>query len=160
ERAAILTRVAEIYSERAEELAEVIRLEMGKAVPEGKGEVGLCSRIYKYFADNAEAFMADEPLRGPKDATAMIRRKPVGSLLGIMPWNFPYYQVARFAAPNLALATRSCSSTPRSARARPGSWKRSSSRRACPKAPTSTSTPATSRSPTSSCPIRATTVCP
>jgi succinate-semialdehyde dehydrogenase/glutarate-semialdehyde dehydrogenase len=103
ERAAILTRVAEIYSERAEELAEVIRLEMGKAVPEGKGEVGLCSRIYKYFADNAEAFMADEPLRGPKDATAMIRRKPVGSLLGIMPWNFPYYQVARFAAPNLAL---------------------------------------------------------
>ena len=103
ERAAILTHVAEIYSERAEELAEVIRLEMGKAVPEGKGEVGLCSRIYKYFADNAEAFMADEPLRGPKDATAMIRRKPVGSLLGIMPWNFPYYQVARFAAPNLVL---------------------------------------------------------
>lgn len=103
ERAALLTRVSEIYAERAEELAEVIKLEMGKSVPEGKGEVQLCSMIYKYFADNAEAFMADEPLRGPKDATAMIRRKPVGSLLGIMPWNFPYYQVARFAAPNLAL---------------------------------------------------------
>ena len=103
ERAALLTRVSEIYAERAEELAEVIRLEMGKSVPEGKGEVQLSSMIYKYFADNAEAFMADEPLRGPKDATAMIRRKPVGSLLGIMPWNFPYYQVARFAAPNLAL---------------------------------------------------------
>ena len=103
ERAALLTRVSEIYAERAEELAEVIRLEMGKSVPEGKDEVQLSSMIYKYFADNAEAFMADEPLRGPKDATAMIRRKPVGSLLGIMPWNFPYYQVARFAAPNLAL---------------------------------------------------------
>ena len=103
ERAALLTRVSEIYAERAEELAEVIRVEMGKSVPEGKGEVQLSSMIYRYFADNAEAFMADEPLRGPKDATAMIRRKPVGSLLGIMPWNFPYYQVARFAAPNLAL---------------------------------------------------------
>ncbi|RAA19478.1 NAD-dependent succinate-semialdehyde dehydrogenase, partial [Burkholderia multivorans] len=92
-----------IYAERAEELAEVIRLEMGKAVPEGKGEVALSSNIYRYFADNAEAFMADEPLRGPEDGTAWIRRKPVGSLLGIMPWNFPYYQVARFAAPNLVL---------------------------------------------------------
>ncbi|MCI4010346.1 NAD-dependent succinate-semialdehyde dehydrogenase [Brevibacterium sp. ZH18] len=103
DRAAVLTRVAEIYANRAEELAKVIQLEMGKAVPEGKGEVGLSSAIYHYFADNAEAFMADEPLRGPDDGTAMIRRKPVGSLLGIMPWNFPYYQVARFAAPNLAL---------------------------------------------------------
>ncbi|MDH5147666.1 NAD-dependent succinate-semialdehyde dehydrogenase [Brevibacterium casei] len=103
ERARLLTRVAEIYAERADELAEVIRLEMGKAVPEGKGEVALSSNIYRYFADNAEAFMADEPLRGPEDGTAWIRRKPVGSLLGIMPWNFPYYQVARFAAPNLAL---------------------------------------------------------
>ena len=103
DRAAVLTRVSEIYAERAEELAGVIQLEMGKSVPEGKGEVGLSSAIYRYFADNAEAFMADEPLRGPEDGTAMIRRKPVGSLLGIMPWNFPYYQVARFAAPNLAL---------------------------------------------------------
>lgn len=103
DRAAILVRVSEIYAQRAEELAKVIQLEMGKAVPEGKGEVGLSSAIYRYFADNAEAFMADEPLRGPEDGTAMIRRKPVGSLLGIMPWNFPYYQVARFAAPNLAL---------------------------------------------------------
>ncbi|MDN5806560.1 MAG: NAD-dependent succinate-semialdehyde dehydrogenase [Brevibacterium sp.] len=103
DRAAILSRVSEIYAQRAEELAGVIQLEMGKAVPEGKGEVGLSSAIYRYFADNAEAFMADEPLRGPEDGTAMIRRKPVGSLLGIMPWNFPYYQVARFAAPNLAL---------------------------------------------------------
>ena len=103
DRAAILTRVSEIYAQRAEELAGVIQMEMGKAIPEGKGEVGLSSAIYRYFADNAEAFMADEPLRGPEDGTAMIRRKPVGSLLGIMPWNFPYYQVARFAAPNLAL---------------------------------------------------------
>ncbi|WAL40095.1 NAD-dependent succinate-semialdehyde dehydrogenase [Brevibacterium sp. BRM-1] len=103
ERTKALAKVAEIYSERAEELAEIIKLEMGKAVPEGKGEVALCSLIFKYFADNAQAFIEDEPLRGPKNADAFLLRKPVGSILGIMPWNFPYYQVARFAAPNLAL---------------------------------------------------------
>jgi succinate-semialdehyde dehydrogenase/glutarate-semialdehyde dehydrogenase len=103
ERTAVLRRVADIYEERSEELAKIIQTEMGKAVPEGKGELQLVSLIYRYFADNAEAFMEDEPLKGPKNAEAFIERRPVGSLLGIMPWNFPYYQVARFAAPNLAL---------------------------------------------------------
>jgi len=103
ERTAVLRKVAEIYEERSEELAKIIQTEMGKAVPEGKGELQLVSLIYRYFADNAEAFMEDEPLKGPKNAEAFIERRPVGSLLGIMPWNFPYYQVARFAAPNLAL---------------------------------------------------------
>ncbi|TDT30908.1 NAD-dependent succinate-semialdehyde dehydrogenase [Naumannella halotolerans] len=104
ERTAVLRRVAEIYTERAEELAGIIGLEMGKAVPEGVAEVKICNRIYNYFADNAAAFIEDELLRGPAgDDQAYLLRKPVGSLLGIMPWNFPYYQVARFAAPNLAL---------------------------------------------------------
>ncbi|MFV0534420.1 MAG: NAD-dependent succinate-semialdehyde dehydrogenase [Cumulibacter sp.] len=103
ERTAVLARVAEIYTDRAEELAEVIKLEMGKAVPQGVGETAISSRIYQYFADNAKSFIEDEPLRGPKDGTAFLLRKPIGSILGIMPWNFPYYQVARFAAPNLAL---------------------------------------------------------
>lgn len=103
ERTAILSKVAQIYSDRAEELAEIIQLEMGKAVPEGKGEAALASMIYQYFADNAAEFISEEKLKGPKDGEAYLLRKPVGSLLGIMPWNFPYYQVARFAAPNLAL---------------------------------------------------------
>ncbi|GAA4283017.1 NAD-dependent succinate-semialdehyde dehydrogenase [Brevibacterium daeguense] len=103
ERTAVLTRVAEIYEQRSEELAKIIQTEMGKAIPEGQGEIALCSLIYKYFANNAEAFIEDEPLKGPKNAEAYIERLPVGSILGIMPWNFPYYQVARFAAPNLAL---------------------------------------------------------
>ncbi|TWC01627.1 NAD-dependent succinate-semialdehyde dehydrogenase [Brevibacterium jeotgali] len=104
ERAAILTRVADIYGERSDELAEIINMEMGKAIPEAKGEIKLCQLIYRYFADHAEAFMADEQLRGTSEGEeAFVRRKPVGSLLGIMPWNFPYYQVARFVAPNLAL---------------------------------------------------------
>ena len=103
ERTAVLSRVAEIYNERSEELAKIIQLEMGKAVPEGQGEIALCGLIYNYFADNAKAFIEEEQLRGPKNADAYVLRRPVGSLLGIMPWNFPYYQVARFAAPNLAL---------------------------------------------------------
>ncbi|WP_291792017.1 NAD-dependent succinate-semialdehyde dehydrogenase [Brevibacterium sp.] len=104
ERAAILNKVADIYAERADELAGIIHEEMGKKVVEAKGELKLCQLIYRYFAEHAEAFMADEPLRGtaPEDQ-AFVRRRPVGSILGIMPWNFPYYQVARFAAPNLAL---------------------------------------------------------
>src|SRR5690625_2078584 len=104
ERAAILTTVAVIYGERADELAEIINMEMGKAIPEAKGEIKLCQLIYRYFADHAAKFMEDEQLRGSsEDEEAFVRRRPVGSLLGIMPWNFPYYQVARFAAPNLAL---------------------------------------------------------
>ncbi|WP_349828234.1 NAD-dependent succinate-semialdehyde dehydrogenase [Brevibacterium litoralis] len=103
ERTKVLARVSEIYQERSEELAEIIKLEMGKAIPEGKGETMISTLIYKYFADNAKAFIEEEQLKGPKDGEAFLLRKPVGSILGIMPWNFPYYQVARFAAPNLAL---------------------------------------------------------
>lgn len=103
ERTKVLARVAEIYNERSEELAKIIQLEMGKAVPEGQGEIALVGLIYNYFADNAKAFIEEEKLKGPKNAEAYILRRPVGSLLGIMPWNFPYYQVARFAAPNIAV---------------------------------------------------------
>lgn len=104
ERSAILSRVADTYAERAEELAEIIRLEMGKKLDEARGEIELCINIYRYFSEHAASFLEDEPLRGtdPGDE-AFLRRRPVGSILGIMPWNFPYYQVARFAAPNLAL---------------------------------------------------------
>lgn len=103
QRTAALAKVSEIYAQRAEELAGYINTEMGKPVPEGVGEAQLCSMIYKYFADNAEDFIQNEALHGAKNAEAYIRRRPIGSILGIMPWNFPYYQVARFAAPNLAL---------------------------------------------------------
>ncbi|GAA3528540.1 succinate-semialdehyde dehydrogenase [Aeromicrobium flavum] len=104
ERAALITRVAELHEERADELADIIVREMGKPHDEAKGEVEFSAAIYRYYADNAESFLADEPidlLDGTGDA--LIRRRPVGVLLGIMPWNFPYYQVARFAGPNLAV---------------------------------------------------------
>jgi len=104
ERAALVKRVAELHSERREELAEIIVREMGKPVEQALGEVDFCVDIYGYYADNAEEFLKDEPidlLAG--EGTAIIRRSSIGPLLGIMPWNFPYYQVARFAGPNLTL---------------------------------------------------------
>ena len=102
ERAAVVRRVGELHLERADELARIIEREMGKPHEEGVGEVEYAASIYQYYADNAEEFLADEPIEvtsGP--GTALIRRASVGTVLGIMPWNFPYYQVARFAAPSL-----------------------------------------------------------
>lgn len=104
QRAAALTRTADIYAERADELADIIQLEMGKPIGEAKGEIKLSAMIYRYYADMAESFLEDEAVRGTAQPDqAFVRRRPIGSILGIMPWNFPYYQVARFAAPNLAL---------------------------------------------------------
>ena len=103
ERAALVGRVGELHAERREELADIIVREMGKPRVEALEEVDFSAWIYRYYADNAATFLADEPIE-LLDGTgsALIRRAPVGVLLGIMPWNFPYYQVARFAAPNLA----------------------------------------------------------
>ncbi len=104
ERASMVRRVAELHSERREALAEIAVREMGKPMEQALGEVDFCADIYGYYADNAEDFLKDEPislLAG--EGTALIRRTSVGPLLGIMPWNFPYYQVARFAGPNLVV---------------------------------------------------------
>jgi succinate-semialdehyde dehydrogenase / glutarate-semialdehyde dehydrogenase len=102
ERAALVKRVAELHSERREALAEIIVREMGKPIEQALGEVDFCVDIWGFYADNAEDFLKDEPIKLlAGEGTAVIRRSSVGPLLGIMPWNFPYYQVARFAAPNL-----------------------------------------------------------
>ncbi|WP_111510497.1 NAD-dependent succinate-semialdehyde dehydrogenase [Mycobacterium kyogaense] len=104
DRAALIRRVAELHEERKEELARIIQREMGKPLDQSIGEVEFSAAIYTYYADNAEKFLADEPidlLEG--DGSALIRRSSVGVLLGIMPWNYPYYQVARFAGPNLTI---------------------------------------------------------
>jgi succinate-semialdehyde dehydrogenase/glutarate-semialdehyde dehydrogenase len=102
ERAALVKRVAELHSERREALAEIAVREMGKPMEQALGEVDFCVDIYGYYADNAEEFLADEPIKLlAGEGTALVRKTSVGPLLGIMPWNFPYYQVARFAGPNL-----------------------------------------------------------
>ncbi len=104
ERASMVKKVAELHSERRETLAEIAVREMGKPMEQALGEVDFCTDIYGYYADNAEEFLKDEPIKLlAGEGTALIRRTSVGPLLGIMPWNFPYYQVARFAGPNLVV---------------------------------------------------------
>ena len=103
ERAEILRRVSQRYRDRAGELAAIITREMGKITKAAKGELRSAAAIYQYYADNGAAFLKDEPLATNLPGTAWVRKTPIGPLLGIMPWNYPYYQVARFAAPNLMI---------------------------------------------------------
>jgi succinate-semialdehyde dehydrogenase / glutarate-semialdehyde dehydrogenase len=102
ERAKIIGRVGELHNERKQELAQIIVREMGKPIEQAVGEVEFSAAIYQYYAEKGPALMKDEPidlLDG--EGSAFVRRSSVGLLLGIMPWNYPYYQVARFAGPNL-----------------------------------------------------------
>ena len=104
ERAALVRKVGELHVERRQELAEIIVREMGKPIEQALGELDFVGDIYGFYADNAEALMADEPIKLlAGDGSAVVRRSSLGVLLGIMPWNFPYYQVARFAGPNLVI---------------------------------------------------------
>jgi succinate-semialdehyde dehydrogenase / glutarate-semialdehyde dehydrogenase len=104
ERAALIRKVGDLHKERSQELAEIIVREMGKPMEQAVGEVDFAGDIYHFYADNAEDLMADEPIKLlGGDGTAMVRRSSYGTLLGIMPWNYPYYQVARFAGPNLVI---------------------------------------------------------
>src|SRR6476659_2893143 len=104
ERAELIRKVGKLHAERKEELAKIINRKMGKPIDQSEGEVDFSAAIYEYYADNAEKFLADEPIELVEgEGSAVIRRAAVGVLLGIMPWNYPYYQVARFAGPNLVL---------------------------------------------------------
>jgi succinate-semialdehyde dehydrogenase/glutarate-semialdehyde dehydrogenase len=103
ERAAVAARVGTLFAERVEELAAVITEEMGKPLAEARDEVAFCAEIFAYFAEQGPALAADQPITASGGGRAVVQKRPVGVLLGIMPWNYPYYQVARFAAPNLVL---------------------------------------------------------
>lgn len=104
ERAELVRRVGQLHAENRERLGEIIVREMGKPIEQAMGEVDFCEAIYGFYADNAEQLMADEPIKLLEgEGSAFIRRSSLGVLLGIMPWNYPYYQVARFAGPNLVI---------------------------------------------------------
>lgn len=104
ERVAIMNRVADLYDERQDELARIICVEMGKPYSHATGEVWLAGDIHRYNAKHAADVLADVELDlGDRDGRAFMRKEPVGVIVGVMPWNYPYYQVARFAAPNLLL---------------------------------------------------------
>jgi len=100
ERAARMKRAAAILRSRSEKYARLMALEMGKPVRQGRAEVEKCASVCDYYADNAERFLAPEPVR--TDARkSFVAFRPLGVILAVMPWNFPFWQVFRFAAPAL-----------------------------------------------------------
>jgi len=100
QRAAVVAKAAAIMRARIDEFARPVTLEMGKLIDQARGEVVLSADIIDYYAKNAERFLAPEHLK-PSSGEAEVESSPFGVLFGVQPWNFPYYQLARFAAPNL-----------------------------------------------------------
>ncbi len=103
ERAKKVKRVGELFVERQAELAAIATEEMGKPLEESRGEAEFCGEIFDYFATEGPELAADQPIKTFSGGKAMVQKLPIGPLLGIMPWNYPFYQIARFAAPNLML---------------------------------------------------------
>jgi len=98
ERSKIIARSAQILLEKKEELARLATLEMGKRIAESRSEVELSASILQYFADKTEVFLAPKKLDTAM-GDARLEYSPFGVLLSIQPWNYPYYQLARFAGP-------------------------------------------------------------
>ena len=103
ERAALAQRAAELFDERKEELGAIINREIGKPLDQAIGEAEFSGGTTAAFATNAEKWLADEQLEVEDGLKSFFRFQGIGVVLGIMPWNYPYYQVARFAVPNLIL---------------------------------------------------------
>lgn len=99
-RSALMRNAARVMRKNQRHYAETITLEMGKVIGQSMAEIEKCASVCEYYADHAEAFLQNEPL--PVDeGEAYISYDPLGPVLAIMPWNFPFWQVFRFAAPNL-----------------------------------------------------------
>jgi len=99
ERAKVMAKAASLLLERKEQYADYLTLEMGKLIGEAYAEVDITAGILQYYAKNAKAYLAPKTL--PESPNAKVLIEPIGVLLGIEPWNFPYYQVARVAGPQL-----------------------------------------------------------
>ncbi len=103
-RAAWMRVTADLMEAEADEVAAILTLEMGKPLAQAKAEVLKCAKNIRFYADNAEGFLADEPLENPSSvgaSSAYARYQPLGVVLAVMPWNYPLWQVIRFAAPAL-----------------------------------------------------------
>jgi len=100
ERRALMKRAAEVLRERSAEYARLMALEMGKTIREGRAEATKCAWVCDYYADHAESFLQPEPIESDASKSFVVGR-PLGVVLAVMPWNFPFWQVFRFAAPAL-----------------------------------------------------------
>lgn len=101
ERTVALQRAADLLEAEVEELARTMALEMGKPLRAARSEVRKCAWVCRYYAENASAMLESEPVHVGAKIRASIRYRPLGVLLAVMPWNFPFWQVFRFAAPAL-----------------------------------------------------------
>ncbi len=101
QRLPVLNRLADLMEDRQEELAKIATQDMGKLIEQSRGEVQLCAKIARYYADNAKQFLA--PVKYDSElGEAWVEHHPIGVLMAVEPWNFPYYQLMRVLAPNLA----------------------------------------------------------
>jgi succinate-semialdehyde dehydrogenase / glutarate-semialdehyde dehydrogenase len=103
-RAEVMRNAARILRRDVDTYARLLTLEMGKVIAEARAEVELSAEIFEYYADNAETLLAPEtlPVKSADEGEAVVVHEPLGVLLAIEPWNFPYYQIARIIAPQLS----------------------------------------------------------
>jgi succinate-semialdehyde dehydrogenase/glutarate-semialdehyde dehydrogenase len=123
ERAGVLREAARRLRVEKAEHAQTMALEMGKPVAQGEEEIEKCAWACEFFAEHGEAFMAEEP-RKTDASRSYVRFDPLGAVLAVMPWNFPFWQVFRFAAPALMAGNvgvlKHASNVPRCALGHPG----------------------------------------
>ncbi|HEX4309093.1 MAG TPA: NAD-dependent succinate-semialdehyde dehydrogenase [Acidobacteriaceae bacterium] len=117
-RARLMHRAADLLEQRKEEIGRMMTLEMGKPIRAAMDEAGKCAWACRYYADNAEQFLADEEIQAPP-GRSFVAWQPIGAVLAVMPWNYPFWQVVRFAAPALMAGNvcllKHASNVPRSA---------------------------------------------
>ncbi|GHC77614.1 NADP-dependent succinic semialdehyde dehydrogenase [Streptomyces flavofungini] len=106
DRAALLHRAADLLDEDTDTVARTVTTEMGKPLAAARAEAGKCAKAMRWYADHAEGLLADEhpddgDMRDSGAARVLVRYRPMGAVLAVMPWNFPLWQVVRFAAPAL-----------------------------------------------------------
>lgn len=100
QRAALMAKAAHVLRDHVEDYSRMITLEMGKPISESRAEVNKCAWVCEYYADHAAAFLSDQVIATDAQKS-YVRNDPMGCILAIMPWNFPFWQVFRFAAPAL-----------------------------------------------------------
>ncbi len=100
ERAKLMAKAGEVLKDNVDRYAEMITLEMGKPISEARGEVNKCAWVCEYYAENAKEFLADEVIETDAQKS-FVKHDPIGAVFAVMPWNFPFWQVFRFAAPTL-----------------------------------------------------------
>ena len=100
ERSRWMTRAAEILEKETDRFARIMTIEMGKTLDSARAEAKKCATACRYYSENAERFLADEEV-ATNATRSFIHYQPIGAVLAVMPWNFPFWQVFRFAAPAL-----------------------------------------------------------